>query len=81
MSNLDGAKAQAQGIVAAISGSSSAVQTLGSMGRDPHPERLLAVGLAHAHNSIDLLIDYVEGLEREVRQLRSTVDELSRKRR
>ena len=65
------AKGQAHGIGAAINGSSSAVQTLGSMGSDPHPERLLAVGLAHSQNAIAALIKAVEELENEVAQLKS----------
>lgn len=70
-SNLDAAKKQAMGISAAINGSSSAVQTLGSMGSDSHPERLLAVGLAHAQNSIAALIKAVEELEDEVARLKA----------
>jgi hypothetical protein len=77
-SNLDAAKAQSMRISAAINGSSSALQTLGSMGSDPHPERLLAVGLAHAQNSIGALIKAVESLEAEVAHLRA---EAARKRR
>ena len=68
--NLNTAKSQAQRISAAIKGDSSALQILGNIGSDPHPERLLAVGLAHAHNSIDALIKAVGDLETEVARLR-----------
>ena len=60
-------------IVAAINGSSSALQTLGNVGTDPHPERLLAVAVAHAGNAIEALIKVVESLESEVDDLRSRV--------
>jgi len=68
--NLNTAKSQANRISAAIAGDSGAVQILGNIGSDPHPERLLAVGLAHAHNSINALIKAVEDLETEVARLR-----------
>jgi len=71
MSNhLSTARAQAGGISAAINGSSSAVQTLGNIGSDPHPERLLAVGLAHSQNAIVALIKAVEDLEAQVARLK-----------
>lgn len=70
MASISTAKSQARGIVNAINGDSSAVQTLGSMGRDPHPERLLAVGLAHAQNAISELIKLVEELEDEIDTLK-----------
>lgn len=68
-SKLEAAKSQSRAISAAINGDSGALQTLGNIGRDPHPERLLAVGLAHAQNAIAALIETVEGLEAEVRRL------------
>lgn len=73
MGNIATAKSQAQAIRAAINGNSSAVQTLGSMGHDPHPERLLAVGLAHAQNAIAELISIVGELQHEVDSLRRRV--------
>lgn len=75
--NINTAKTQASGIAGAIKGHSSAVQTLGNIGTDPHPERLLAVGLAHAGNSIQALIKAVEALESDVVALRA---ELQRRR-
>jgi len=54
----------------AINGHSSGVQTLGNMGRDPHLERLLAVGLAHAQNTISALIGVAEELEDEIEDLK-----------
>jgi len=68
--HIEAAKAQAKGIGAAINGNSSAVQTLGNMGGDPHPERLLAVGLAHSQNAIAALIKAVEELESEIARLK-----------
>lgn len=65
--HLDTAKAQARGISAAINGHSSSMQTLGNIGSDPHPEQMLAVGLAHAQNAIAALIEAVERLERKAR--------------
>ena len=70
MASISTAKSQALSIGAAINGNSSAVQTLGSMGRDPHPERLLAVGLAHAQNAISELIKLAEELEDEIDALK-----------
>lgn len=70
MASIDTARSQARGIGAAINGSSSAVQTLGSMGHDPHPERLLAVGLAHAQNAIAELINLVGELEDDIADLK-----------
>lgn len=71
MGSIDGAKSQARAIGAAINGDSSAMQTLGNIARDPHPERLLAVGLAHAQNAIGELLDVVERLQGEVDRLKS----------
>ena len=70
MANIGTAKEQTRGINAAINGNSSAVRTLGNMGTDPHPERLLAVGLAHAQNAIAELISLVEELQSEVEDLK-----------
>ncbi len=82
MSNhLQIAETQARGIGAAINGDSSAVQILGSMGRDPHPERLLAVGLAHSMNTFGALIDATRELEATVASLRSEVAQLKAKQR
>lgn len=66
---LEGAKNQLSMIAASINGSSSAMQTLGNIGADPHPERMLAVGLAHAQNAIALLVEAVEELERKTNRL------------
>lgn len=71
MASLITAKSQAQSIAGAIKGHSSAMQTLGNIGTDPHPEKMLAVGLAHAQNAIAELIEIVERLQTEVDQLRS----------
>ncbi len=46
------------------------MQTLGNVGRDPHPERLLAVGLAHAQNALGELIKLIEEQQEEIDQLR-----------
>lgn len=70
MASISTAQSQARAIGAAINGDSSAVQTLGNIGRDPHPERLLAVGLAHAQNAIAELVELVEALQREVDALK-----------
>ena len=70
MDNIDRAKAQTQGIGAALNGNSSAVQTLGNVGSDPHPERLLAVGLAHAQNALAAVITELEELRSEVQAVR-----------
>jgi len=75
MNHLEGAAAQAQLISAAINGNSNSVQTLGSMGTDPQPEKLLAVGLAHTVNSIGLLIEAVKELQDEVHRLQVRLDE------
>jgi len=71
VTNISTAKSQTQGIGAAINGNSSAVQTLGNIGTDPHPERLLAVGLAHAMNALGALVKEVESLRSEVDTLRA----------
>ena len=71
MSNISNARAQARAIGAAIDGDSSAVQTLGSMGVDPNPERLLAVGLAHSMNALGAIIEELESLRSQVDELRS----------
>lgn len=70
MASIRTARGQASGISGAIKGSSSAMQTLGNIGNDPHPERMLAVGLAHAGNAIDELIDLVAELQDEVERLK-----------
>ncbi|MDQ1217992.1 hypothetical protein [Microbacterium arborescens] len=70
MGSISTAKYQARSIGEAINGSSSYVQTLGTMGSDPHPERLLAVGLAHAQNAIAELISLVDDLQDEVEKLK-----------
>ncbi|MFG6445597.1 hypothetical protein ACFXQA_10035 [Microbacterium sp. P07] len=70
MASIQTAKTQASGIAGAIKGNSSAMQTLGNIGRDPHPERLLAVGLAHAGNAITELIALVDELQDEVDALK-----------
>ncbi|WP_295839802.1 hypothetical protein [uncultured Microbacterium sp.] len=70
MATIRAARTQASGISGAITGNSSAMQTLGNIGTDPHPERMLAVGLAHAGNAIVELIDLVEKLQREVDDLK-----------
>ncbi|MGV2901318.1 hypothetical protein ACNPM4_06530 [Microbacterium sp. AGC62] len=69
--SIRNAKSQVSGIAGAITGHSSAMMTLGNIGTDPHPERMLAVGLAHAGDAIETLIKLVENLEREVDELRS----------
>lgn len=72
MSASDIAKATRanSGIPAAITGSSSAMQTLGNIGSDPKPEVMLAVGLAHTHDAIAALIEEVTDLRREVDALK-----------
>ncbi|WP_308493693.1 hypothetical protein [Microbacterium terrisoli] len=70
MASINTAKSQARSIGAAINGQSSAMQTLGNVGRDPHPERLLAVGLAHAQNALGELIKLIEEQQEEIDQLR-----------
>lgn len=66
MAHLNTARDQVKSIGSAINGHSSAVQTLGNIGHDPHPERLLAVGLAHAQNAIAELIEIVDELQDEI---------------
>lgn len=70
MSNIETARSQTRLIAAAINGDSGAVQILGSMGHDAHPERLLAVGLAHAENALGSVIEELELLRSEVDSLR-----------
>jgi len=76
VASIDTARSQALGIQAAINGDSSAVNILGSMGSDPHPERLLAVGLAHAQNAIGELIAIVERLQGEIDRMRGELNTL-----
>ncbi|WP_341957488.1 hypothetical protein [Microbacterium sp. LWH13-1.2] len=71
--SIASAKSQVSGVAGAIKGNSSAMTTLGNIGSDPHPEKMLAVGLAHAGNAIEELIKVVEKLEREVAELRTRV--------
>jgi len=73
MMTITTAKNQARMIAQAINGRSSSLQTLGNIGTDPHPERLLAVAVAHAGNAIEALIKVVDDLETEVAYLRSRV--------
>lgn len=70
MASLSTARTQASGISGAINGHSSAMRTLGNIGSDPHPERMLAVGLAHAGNAISELIKLVDELQDEVDDLK-----------
>lgn len=72
MGHIQDAKAQTRGISAAINGQSSAVQTLGNIGTDPHPERLLAVGLAHSANALSAVVA-------ELGELRSEIEAMRRK--
>lgn len=69
MTNIATAKDQTALIAAAINGDSNMLQTLGNIGTDPHPERLLAVGLAHAINALGALTSEVEALRRRVSDL------------
>lgn len=66
MASIQEAETQAGGIGAALNGSSSAMQRIGNVESDPNPERMLAVGLAHAMNAIGQLITLVNGLQAEV---------------
>lgn len=75
MDPLEGAAAQAELISAAINGNSNSVQTLGTMGMGPQPEKLLAVGLAHTIKSIRPLIEAVKELQDEVHHLWGHLDE------
>lgn len=70
--NIEKAKSQTRSIAGAINGNSAAVQTLGSIGSDPHPERLLAVALAHSENALAFLIEEVEALRTEVEVLENS---------
>lgn len=70
MASLQEAETQAGGIQAALNGSSSAMQLIGNVEHDPNPQRMLAVGLAHAMNAIGQLITLVEDLQDEVDRLK-----------
>ena len=74
MASIQEAETQAGGIQAALNGSSAAMRQIGNIESDSNPERMLAVGLAHAMNAIGQLITLVGGLQAEV-------DDLKRKQR
>jgi len=67
MASIDVAKEQARSIQAALNGSSSAMQQIGNIESDPIPDRMLAVGLAHAMNAIGELIAIIEEMDKRGR--------------